>query len=78
MSSPITATELRRNVYNILDEILVSGVALEVVRNGRKLLISPAEPRRLRLEDLPKRQIMNCTFDELVDTSWEHAWEPDL
>ena len=31
----------------------------------------------LRLDDLPKRDGLNCSFDELVETSWEHAWSPD-
>jgi hypothetical protein len=45
------------------------------------LLIPPREEptprRRLRLEDLPKRDGLNCTFDELVATSWEKEWRPD-
>ncbi len=76
MSDPITATELRTNVYRILDDILDSGLAQEVVRKGRKLMIVPAEPKRRRLEDLPRRKVTTCTFDELVATSWEHTWEP--
>ena len=31
----------------------------------------------LRLDDLPKRDGLNCSFDELVETSWAHAWRPD-
>jgi len=77
MSASITATQLRQNVYRILDEVLESGRPTEVVRNGRKLLIVPDEPRRLRLSELPKRQILNCTPDELVATTWEKAWNPD-
>lgn len=69
MSTQITPTQLRQNVYRILDEVLESGRPTEVVRNGRKLLIVPEEPRRLRLRELPKRQIMNCTLDELVATT---------
>jgi hypothetical protein len=78
MSTTVTATELRTNIYRILDEVLDSGVAQEVVRKGQKLLIVPAEPKRRRLDDLPRRKITTCTFDELVDTSWENSWEPGL
>ncbi len=77
MSAPITATQLRQNVYRILDEVLESGRPAEIVRHGRKLLIMPEEPRRLQLHELPRRQIMNCTLDELVATSWEQSWNPD-
>jgi hypothetical protein len=76
MSTTITATELRQNVYRILDDVLESGMTREVLRKGRKVLITPAEPKRLRLEDLPRRRARNCSFEELVATSWEGAWDP--
>lgn len=78
MSTGMTATELRRNIYRVLDEVLETGVAQEVQRHGQKLLIVPAEPRRHRFEDAPKRKALNCTFDELVATTWGEAWKPDL
>jgi hypothetical protein len=31
----------------------------------------PMGERRLRLVDLPRREALNCTPDELVETSWE-------
>ena len=57
----------------------------KTIRSGpaRLILLVTAEEksepsRRRRLEDLPKRDGLNCTFDELVATSWEHEWKPDL
>ncbi len=77
MTRPMTATELRANVYKVLDQILETGVAQEVVRGGAKLLIVPAGERRQRLKDRPKRDGLRCTVDELIATSWEKAWSPD-
>ncbi len=77
MATTITATELRRNVYQILDTVLNSGTPQEILRNGQKLLIVPAGPKRRRFEEAPKRQILTCSFDELVATSWEGSWNPD-
>jgi hypothetical protein len=34
----------------------------------------PDEGRRIRLEELPRREALNCTPDELVNTSW--TWKP--
>ena len=76
-ATSITATQLRNNIYRILDEVLDSGEALEVVRKGRKLLIVPAKSGRRRLEGLPRRKLTTCSFDELVETSWENAWNPE-
>lgn len=49
MRKPMTATDLRKDIYRVLDE----------------------GERRLRLADLPRREALNCTPDELVETSWE-------
>ena len=74
MSHPITATHLRTNIYQVLDEILETGIAQEVKRGDSKLVILPTKSRR-RLKDRPKRDGLNCTLDELVATSW--VWNPD-
>lgn len=78
MPQPITATQLRANVYRILDQVLETGEALEVTRGASKLLIVPATAHeRRRLKDRPKRHGLNCTIDELVSTSWEKEWKPN-
>ena len=74
--SAMTATELRRNVYQTLDRVLETGMPQEIVRNGRKLMIVSKEARR-SFENAPKREVMNCSFDELVETSWENSWNQD-
>jgi hypothetical protein len=77
MEKPISATELRARIYRILDQIIETNQPQEILRNGKKLLIIPSEVRRLRLEELPKREAINCSVDELVETSWEQEWSPD-
>jgi hypothetical protein len=57
MRKPMTATELRK------DEVRVTGIPQQA--------IVPEGERRLRLADLPRREALNCTPDELVETSWE-------
>ena len=41
----ITASKLRENVYRILDEVLATGVPVEIERNGRTLRIVPTTAR---------------------------------
>ncbi len=69
----MTVTELRRNIYQVLDEVLETGQAVEVIRNGRPLLIMPATPVR-NLASLPRRNFVNGSFDDLVGASWEGSW----
>jgi len=75
MSKALTATELRKDIYRVLDEVLETGVPQEVTRGSRTLMIVPAGGRRLRLEDLPRREALSCSPDELVETSWD--WSPE-
>ncbi|NES19373.1 MAG: type II toxin-antitoxin system Phd/YefM family antitoxin [Symploca sp. SIO3E6] len=39
----VTPTELRGNLYNLLDEILETGIPLEIERGGKRLQIVPVE-----------------------------------
>ena len=58
-------------------EALASGAAVEVTIGGRRLLLVPGSDRR-RLDELPRRQAIACTPDELVATSWEDEWSPGV
>ena len=71
MSRPLTPTELRSNLYRVLDEVAESGVPQEITRGDRTLLIISADRPRFRLSDLPKRKALECSPDELVATGWE-------
>src|SRR5262249_52950597 len=70
MSKTLTATELRQNLYRVIDEVLATGRPCRVVRGKRAVLIEPERPKGKKKRDLSKltkRDIgLNCTFDELV------------
>lgn len=74
MAEPLTATQLRSDIYRILDHILETGEPREVVRKGgRILLVQSTSARRRTWEDLPPRpRAMACSFDELVATRWDY------
>jgi hypothetical protein len=76
MPLEITPTELRKNVYKLLDKILEGGVPIEVKRKGKRLLITPAEPvsKLERLENHP-----DCIVgdpEDLVHMDWSKEWTP--
>jgi len=81
MPKTLTATELRANLYRVIDEVIATGKPCVVVRNGDTVTIARRAPRRKRL-DLSKLKRRNGlykgTFDELVATSWESEWKPYL
>ncbi len=51
----ITPTELRGNIYQILDDILNTGVPVKLNKGDRKLIIAPIESTD-KLQNLRKRK----------------------
>ena len=74
----VTASKLRENVYRILDQVLETGVPVEIIRAGRTLKIVPVEePRARKLDRLAKRPDALLTDpEELVHLDWSKAWRP--
>jgi len=73
----VTASKLRENVYRILDSVLETGEAVEVVRKGRVLRIVADTPSS-RLARLKKRDIIQGDPDDLVEIDWSKDWNPKL
>ena len=69
----ITASRLRENVYNILDEALESGVPVEVMRKGRILRIIP-ERKPSKLSRLKKRDSLVGDPESIVHMDWLKLW----
>jgi prevent-host-death family protein len=72
----ITASKLRENVYRILDQVLETGVPVEIVRRGKKLKIVPsAGPRTSKLQNLPERpDVIVGDPEDLVHVDWSKKW----
>ena len=70
----ITASKLRENVYHILDEVIETGVPVEVEHKGRKLRIMPADQRD-KLGSLKKRRCIKGDPEELVHFDWSGEWQ---
>ena len=74
----ITPTELRSNIYNILDEILNTGIPIEINKGNRKLRIVPVG-RSDKLQNLISRpNVIKGDPDDLIDISWEKEVNLDL
>jgi prevent-host-death family protein len=67
----ITVTELRANIYNLLEEILTTGIPLEINKGGRKLRITPIQKPN-KLQNLVRRpEIIQGDPEDLVSMQWE-------
>jgi|SRR5277367_5025443 len=75
----VTATALRRNVYAILDEVLESGIPVEVVRKGKVLKIVP-EQKTSKLDRIPPcPDIWVGDPNDIFKIDWMKDWrEPAI
>ena len=70
----LTASKLRENIYKILDQVLKTGVPVEIERRGKKLKIVPVHMPE-KLDNLRKRSdFLKCDPEELVHLDWSGEW----
>lgn len=74
----VTATELRGNIYNLLDEVLNTGVPIEINKNGKKLRIMPVGAVDKFQNLIPRPDVIHGNPDDLVGISWEKELKLDL
>lgn len=73
----ISATNLRANVYRLLDEVLDTGRPLEIERSGKILTITPKEGASV-WDRLPRREgAILGDPEELIHIDWSSEWNPD-
>ena len=70
-----TPTELRGNTYQILDDILNTGVPVKINKGDRKLIIAPIESTD-KLQNLRKRKnVIKGDPEDLVQITWDKDGE---
>ena len=69
----VTASKLRENIYQILDQVILNGEPVEIVRKGSVLRIVP-EIRESKLSRLKKRRGFKGDPDEIAGMDWSSEW----
>ena len=70
----VTASKLRENVYQILDQALETGVPVEVIRKGKVLKIVPDKPVS-KLDRLKKRRkVFVGDVEDIIGMDWSKEW----
>ncbi len=70
----ITASKLRENIYRLLDQVLETGLPIEIERKGRRLRIVPVHGPS-KFDNLVERPETVCGDpDELVSIDWSTSW----
>jgi antitoxin (DNA-binding transcriptional repressor) of toxin-antitoxin stability system len=70
----LTLTTLRKNLFQVADQVLATGEPVIIERHGRRLAlvaepVAPeAPPKKLRsLDNLPRRTLFNGNDDDLAE-----------
>lgn len=73
----LTPTELRNNIYNVLDEVLASGIPVEIIRKGKILKIIAVDTID-KLQNLSKRSdFITGDFEDLPEIHWDEVVKLD-
>lgn len=72
----LSATKLRQNLYQILDQVAQTGVPVEIERNGRIIRIVASDPPS-KWDRLDKHDTLQVDPESIVEIDWSSEWEPD-
>ena len=74
----VTPTELRSNIFKLLDEVLNSGMPLEINKGGKLLKIVPVEKNDKLAKLVSRPDVIVGNPDDLADISWEKEVNLDI
>ncbi len=73
----VTATQLRTNIYQLLDQIIESGKPLHIERKGVIIEMNTIK-KPLLMDLLPKRPCINGDSDDIIHMDWSNEWNETL
>ena len=79
MGKRLTASQLRQDIYRILDRVIETGQPVEIERKGRVVRIATKGQDKSIFETLTAHpgSIVGDSED-LVHVDWSKEWKPDL
>lgn len=72
----VNATELRQNLYHIIDTVLETGESVEIVRKGRIARIV-ADRRPSVWDRLEVHELIPGNPEDVVHVDWSREWRPE-
>lgn len=73
----LKTSNLRADIFRLLDNVIETGKPLEIERKGKVLQIIPKESVP-KLSKLAKHDCLLCDAEEVVHMDWEKEWKHDI
>jgi len=70
----LIASKILETIYRVLDRVLETVRAVEVIRRGQRLRTVPKKPRS-KLDNLKPREYLTTDPEELVHIDWSVDWQ---
>jgi hypothetical protein len=74
----VTPTQLRTNIYNLLDDVLKTGIPLEIKKGDKKLKIVPVDQVDKLKNLIFRPDVIQGDPDDLAEIGWEEEVNLDL
>lgn len=74
----VTPTELRTNIYHLLDEVLATGIPIEIKKGNKRLRIVAVEQVDKFQNLVARPHVILGDPEELVSINWENEVSVDL
>jgi antitoxin (DNA-binding transcriptional repressor) of toxin-antitoxin stability system len=71
----MSLTYLRSHLYKIVDEVIDSGVPVEIERHGQKIRIMSVQPKDKLNRLKQHKNVVTGDSDELVHFDWSNNWD---
>ena len=72
----VTLTQLRKNVYQLVDKVIATGKPLSITRGGCWLRLGVVSQKKKKLANLKRRDTI-IGSDSDVESEQTHEWSPD-
>jgi len=71
-----SVTQLRQDIYRIIDQVIETGIQVEIERKGRILRITPENPA-LKTDRLKSHDTVIGNPEDIADITWEDEWNSE-
>ncbi|HSW30162.1 MAG TPA: type II toxin-antitoxin system Phd/YefM family antitoxin [Longimicrobiales bacterium] len=76
MTKPYSVSRLRANLYKVVDQVLETGVPVEVERKGQRVRIVAADTGQRFTNLVAHPEYLRTDPESLVHMDWSPEWRP--